>query len=605
MSELTMRVVGIGAIKMADGSTSDSVDGVKVSLPGPGLHDFQGACGTGKTTLIACLEYAVRRDGERKPSVSFEKPRAEVIAGMKRKPAAATVGQVTLPGMDGRPAGLKVGESDRITYIHRADVDVIDGRPFFDLTRPSETTDAARAKTRQRAFADLAGARVRGTELVPADLAPLVSHIPAGSLLDVSAQVADALHAERRTIEGSKTTPGTLPPLQARLAALEQQISGIRVAEGAPTVEAATAALSDAQLHHVRVVAEATARQQQEQQRAEMLATLTERPDLETAAKEDDAAAAAFDEASADAYTHRLSSPGNVDVEGAHAALERAQGAATATRMKILKNREQIAELERQIVELESRAQEQDADVTRAADALTRANDAARVRLEWQQEMDRLTQVETAARTAAKTTRQRRADVSLALERWEQQQQVMGRPITGPTQEDVAVAEAAVAAAQKALGEAKDAEWLRGLEIQRAGVVAQVEALTARAEVLRAAVSEQIPRRSQEILEAIGVEGWKIVDGEVVVRHPVQNIWVQIDSLSTGELDRATLQLLLARKSASQRATYTVLILPQEVGQGLDEKIKRALGDLAREKGIYIITATMVSEKAGIDVVTW
>jgi hypothetical protein len=62
-----------------------------------------------------------------------------------------------------------------------------------------------------------------------------------------------------------------------------------------------------------------------------------------------------------------------------------------------------------------------------------------------------------------------------------------------------------------------------------------------------------------------------------------------VSSLSTGELDQLALSLLL-NKQEKREGVYTLLLLDQDVGNGLDAATLTALGELAREHGVYILT---------------
>jgi hypothetical protein len=69
---------------------------------------------------------------------------------------------------------------------------------------------------------------------------------------------------------------------------------------------------------------------------------------------------------------------------------------------------------------------------------------------------------------------------------------------------------------------------------------------------LEDAATTALQKKVKALLESSGAAGWAVVDGVVYATHPKHGDLVPVSSLSTGELDRLALGLLLSKQEKKE-----------------------------------------------------
>lgn len=581
--KLEMTVVGIGPFKTA-----------ATFQFSPGFNDIEGKCGEGKTTLVDAILTASNRsdDVERGVSVCWDllsQDDAPLVLGATRRPSNVPTGQITLPGMGGAPAGVKVTQQ-QVRRFGETAVRVIDAEPFLSLTRPDGASREIQEKNRLRAFTSIAAINVSPHELAPESFASLVSNIPRGSLPVVADAVNRALLAARNDITGTPKSPGRLPNLKAEVSSLQATYAAMPTApEGTSTdEEAAKRALDEAWQRMTEVRASFTERQRAESRNRSLAESVGQRPDVASAQAVVEQSQVAVAGAQEEINALNEVRPRTVNIEDYHARLRQ-------TNVTVASERARVEDLERQLLVARERLASAERAARDSQEALEGAETEASAYSGWTSKMK-----DAQAKLHALQAAENRAFESLRVatdgaRTWDDTQAILNTPIDGATAEDVTNATAEHEAMKVTL------EWVRStcakknLERTLRTKTDEHTILQERAVALERAATVGVQERSREAMAKQGAGAWSIRDGVVCVTHPERGALVECSSLSTGQLDTEAIKLVLKNAPDNGSAAYTVLILPQSVGQGIDIDRKRQLGELAREHNVYIVTATMVS----------
>lgn len=278
--------------------------------------------------------------------------------------------------------------------------------------------------------------------------------------------------------------------------------------------------------------------------------------------------------------------------EAAQRAAQDAQRA--AERIKIEAQARQTIE-ERQREAREAAAHEPDMQEARGnvleAEALAAGARAAREAIEQRiaelrRDLARAETHEEARRNDLQAQRRAEKAVEEAHRCWARQQEILHQPVTGPTPQDVEVAEAAARVAEAAAESARlagEAEQWRARE--REAIAAHNAAAEQALKGRETAAS--ISARLSEVLASAGVERATVEDGRLVVGG--QDFERR---LSTGQRVRFALTTAL---QALTRRGYTsaappVLALDPSLWMALDQQRQHEVAQLAREVGVCLIT---------------
>ena len=134
----------------------------------------------------------------------------------------------------------------------------------------------------------------------------------------------------------------------------------------------------------------------------------------------------------------------------------------------------------------------------------------------------------------------------------------------------------------------------RAEAIRAADEESQTEALNAareRAETFETIATTGLRARIRAVLEAADIKGWGISDdGALTCADPARGgDLVPFSALSGSTKDAAAMGLILAHATEQGDGRYLVMLLPQEVADGMIQAQLSALSTTAKERGVYIV----------------
>lgn len=552
------------------------------TLPGPGLHLLMGPPESGKSTIERALTLAAKEGASK---ADAQRARLDVSWDAEAAPGRGLPeGQVMLPGIGGGIAGVNLRADGRVTRLPDPPaVSMLAGDQFIALTRHGLVApDTARA-AELRAFAEITGITAGPAALVPPERLEFFADIAEGPLAVVAEEVRKRGHALKgRALDDA--------------AALERRVNVLRDAAdkdaaraGAPTVAEAQAAQRRAEEDAARVRIDRRGRVRAEEERNQMRALHpAERPDPGAAQ-----AWAANARTKLDALLSEAAEglPPEPDVKEARDLATVALALANKVEADLVALRARIAELLRQEAVEAARLETLTAEASKAERNATSVEVAHGV---WQgraaTHAERMAAIDE-ARREVETAEASATDAARRAETWDRQAALLASPVAGPTQADVDAAEvnADHARALVELAKRAEAEAARAAEEQR-----QTEAFRAAqalAEEYEGIATTGLRARIQGALEAASITGWGISDvGALTCADPARGgELVPFGSLSGSTKDAAAMGLILAHAGEAGPSRYLVMLLPQEVADGMIPEQLAGLAKLAQQRGVYIV----------------
>lgn len=552
----------------------------KLTLPAPGLHLLMGPPESGKSYLERALTAAVEASGKKdvdrlRVEVSWD---AKVTAGR-----GLPEGQVTIPGLTGGAAGINLRADGKVTRLPDPPaVTLLAGDQFAALTRHGLVGEKERNAAELKAFADITGIRTTPATLVPIEHEAAFAHLPEGPLAAVAEDVRKTGHAlKSRALDDA--------------AALERKVNSLKeTADKGPfkdalTVDAALAAQRRAEEAAAQLRIDRRGRVKAEAEREQHRALHPEtRPDPAAAVEKAKAARASLN-ALIDAATEGLPPEPDLEAAADQAVITLARVQRATTELEAL--RQKIADLQKAEAVAVAGLVRLEADAT-AAVAARQSTELAHAA--WTVKSEAYRERAQAIRDARKACDDAEADALGAEQRasaWDSRAALLASPIEGPEQaevdaagEEVTRAVAAVDLARRAHAEA----------IRAADEELQTEALgiaRERAETFETIATTGLRARIRAVLEAADIKGWGIGDnGALQCADPARGgDLVPFAALSGSTKDAAAMSLILAHATEEGEGRYLVMLLPQEVADGMIPAQLSALSEIAKERGVYIV----------------
>lgn len=550
-------------------------------LPGPGLHLLKGEPESGKSTIeraltLAALDKPSKKDADRaRLEVSWD---AEAAPGR-----GLPEGQVLLPGLSGGVAGISLRADGRVTRLPDPPaVKVISGEPFALLTRHGYVGGKERDAAELKAFAAITGLATGPAALVPAEHVEAFADLAEGPLHEVAEEVRKRAHALKGRALDEVAARARRVDLLKACADAEAAACQVGLAEAQSALDMAEERAAQLRIdRRGRIRAEA----EREQHRA---LHPVERPDVAAASQ----AAAAAREALTDAIGEAAEGlPPEPPLEDLRDRALLAGTAANQAAAELQRIRVEIAELQRQ--ESAALATEQHKRATAVAAA--KAVQAAELEHQaWQARAtahaERVAKVQ-AARLAAEQAERQAQQAEASARAWDAVEALLSAPVEGPEQVEADAATEAARQASQALELAKRAQ----IETKRqADQEAEEQALAkeqARADAFEDMAKEGLRARIRQALEAAAITGWGIGDdGGLLCADPARaGALVPFSSLSGSTKDAAALSLILAHAGEAAAERFVVLLLPQEVADGMIEPQLKSLASIARARGVYLL----------------
>lgn len=552
----------------------------KLTLPGAGLHLLLGPPESGKSYLERALTAAVEAGGKE------DVRRLRVEVSWDAKTAAGRglpEGQVTIPGLTGGAAGINLRADGKVTRLPDPPaVTLLAGDNFAALTRHGLVGDKERRAAELRVFADITGVRTTPADLVPFEHAASFAHIPDGPLATVAEEVRKTGHAlKARANDDAEKLQRDVDALKAR--AVKQDLTG------APTVEDAQAALRAAEVAAAQLRVDRRGRVRQESEREQHRALHPEtRPDPAAAVEKAKAARAALD-ALIDAATEGL--PEAPDVTSA-------RDLEIVTAGRVVRGEREIADIRQNIADLQMQEAVAAAALVRLkADAIAAERETQSAELAhaaWKMKEAAYKERAQAIRDARKACDDAEADGHAAeaqARAWDVRADLLSSPIEGPEQAEV---DAAGVEVEKALAEVERAKLAWAEAIRASDEELKTEALglaLERAATFEAIATTGLRASIRAVLEAADVKGWGIGDaGDLLCADPARGgEMVPFYALSGSTKDSAAMGLILAHAAEAGPDRYLVMLLPQEVADGMVSEQLAGLSALAKERGVFII----------------
>lgn len=551
-----------------------------LELPAPGLHLLMGPPESGKSYLERALTAAVEASGKKdvdrlRVEVSWD---AKVVAGR-----GLPEGQVTIPGLTGGASGINLRADGKVTRLPDPPaVTLLAGDQFAALTRHGLVGEKERNAKELGTFAEITGINAKPADLVPIEQAPFFEDIPEGPLSAVAEEVRKRGHALKgRALDDA--------------AALERKVGILKAAaDKGPfpdglTVDAALAEQRRAEEAAAQLRIDRRGRIRAEAEREQHRALHpAQRPDPEQARAKADEARKALDLLITQAAEGLPPEP---DLEGAadHAVVT--QGRVNRATAELEAIRQKIADLQKAEAVAAASLERSKAD---AKAALAASQSAELAHAAWQVKAD--AHKERAATVHAARQTLFEADAALlkveeAARAWDFRNELLASPIEGPEQAEVDAAGEEVARAVAAVDLARRAQ---AEAIRAADEDVQAEALRLareRAETFEAIATTGLRARIRAVLEAADIKGWGIGDnGALTCADPARGgELVPFSALSGSTKDSAAMGLILAHATEEGEGRYLVMLLPQEVADGMIPAQLSALSDIAKARGVYIV----------------
>ncbi len=552
----------------------------KLTLPGAGLHLLLGPPESGKSYLERALTAAVEAGGKE----DVRRLRVEVSWDAKTTAGRGLPeGQVTIPGLTGGAAGINLRADGRVTRLPDPPaVTLLAGDNFAALTRHGLVGEKERNAAELRTFAEITGITTAPTALVPIEQSSFFEDIPEGPLSQVAEEVRKRGHAlKARALDDA--------------AALERKVGILKAAAdkgpftNAITVDTALSAQRRAEEVAAQLRIDRKGRVKAESERELHRALHPEtRPDPAVAVEKAKAARAALDTL-IDSASEGL--PEAPDVESARDLVTVTAGNVTRGDQELTDLRQRISDLQRAEAVAASSLERAKADAVAAEKAVQAAELAHAT---WQVKADAYKERAQAIRDARKACDDAEADAHGADQRaraWDARDALLASPIEGPEQEEV---DAAAVEVERAIAAVDLARRAYAEAIRAADEESQTEALNAareRAETFETIATTGLRARIRAVLEAADIKGWGISDdGALTCADPARGgDLVPFSALSGSTKDAAAMGLILAHATEQGDGRYLVMLLPQEVADGMIQAQLSALSTTAKERGVYIV----------------
>lgn len=187
-------------------SATEPISGTfPITLEGPGLYLLDGPPEAGKSNILDSLLFAyLKANGGDPKRDRFRVAISYQAAEKASQSGAEAVGQVTLPGINGTQAGVKIYASTIRRLPAPPAVQILDGTPFVQLTRNGLTDPKTRQPAELKAFASITQVRCTTADLVIEDMRGDVADldVPAGEPLDLLPDVGEKVRKRFHALNG-------------------------------------------------------------------------------------------------------------------------------------------------------------------------------------------------------------------------------------------------------------------------------------------------------------------------------------------------------------------------------------------------------------------
>lgn len=554
----------------------------EMTLPGPGLHLLMGPPESGKSTIeraltLASMDRPAKRDADR--------ARIEVSWDAEPSPGRGLPeGQIMLPGLSGGPAGVTLRADGRVTRLPDPPaVTILAGDAFVSLTRHGLVAqDTARA-AELRTFAEITGVTTAPCALVPAEHLQPFLDIAEGPLVDVAEEVRKRGHAlKARALDDAAA-------IERKVNVLKDAADPEAASAEVPSVADALAAQRAAEEEAARLRIERRGRIRAEAEREQHRAIHpAERPDPAALAERAQEARAELDRLLDEAAEGLPPEP---DVNDARDRATLADAAAERAATMLESIRAEIAELQRReaaaVADLATTKRE-------AKEAFAAMTSAELAHAAWKVKAEAHEKRAATIAAARKVADDAAAEAQAAEQRaqaWDTRQALLSSPVEGPEPEELGAAEGAAADARAVVEMAKRAEAEAARAAEEAEQAESLRKAQVLADTYEAIATTGLRARIRAVLEGAALTGWGISDdGALLCADPARGgDLVPFSALSGSTKDAAAMGLILSHAGDVDPSRYLVMLLPQEVADGMIADQLAGLSRLARERGVYIV----------------